>query len=48
VVAQPGHALTEAGAGGAPLAQLTKTMCCEWARYNVQVNGIGPGENQVE
>lgn len=25
------------------LAQLTKTMCCEWARHNIQVNGIGPG-----
>jgi gluconate 5-dehydrogenase len=18
-------------------------MCCEWAKYNIQVNGIGPG-----
>ena len=25
------------------LMQLTKTMCCEWARHNIQVNGIGPG-----
>ena len=25
------------------LAQLTKTMCCEWARHNIQANGIGPG-----
>lgn len=25
------------------LKTLTKTMCCEWAKYNIQVNGIGPG-----
>ncbi len=25
------------------LKQLTQSMCCEWARHNVQVNGIGPG-----
>ena len=25
------------------LKLLTKNMCCEWARYNIQVNGIGPG-----
>ena len=22
---------------------LTANMCCEWAKYNVQINGIGPG-----
>lgn len=25
------------------LALLTKNMTCEWAKYNIQVNGIGPG-----
>lgn len=25
------------------LKQLTEGMCCEWARYNLQINGIGPG-----
>ena len=25
------------------LKMLTANMCCEWAKYNVQVNGIGPG-----
>ncbi len=25
------------------LKLLTANMCCEWARHNIQVNGIGPG-----
>lgn len=25
------------------LALLTRNMTCEWAKYNVQINGIGPG-----
>jgi gluconate 5-dehydrogenase len=25
------------------LKLLTANMCCEWAKYNVQVNAIGPG-----
>ncbi len=25
------------------LKLLTKNMTCEWAKYNIQVNGIGPG-----
>ena len=25
------------------LKMLTKNMCVEWARHNIQVNGIGPG-----
>ena len=25
------------------LKMLTANMCCEWAKYNIQVNGIGPG-----
>lgn len=25
------------------LKLLTSNMCCEWAKYNIQVNGIGPG-----
>ena len=30
-----------ASKGGLKL--LTENMCCEWAKYNIQVNGIGPG-----
>ncbi len=25
------------------LKMLTANMCCEWAKHNVQINGIGPG-----
>ena len=25
------------------LKMLTANMCCEWAKYNIQINGIGPG-----
>lgn len=25
------------------LSLLTKNMTCEWAKYNIQINGIGPG-----
>lgn len=25
------------------LKLLTESMCCEWAKYNLQINGIGPG-----
>ncbi len=25
------------------LKLLTRTMTCEWAKYNIQINGIGPG-----
>ena len=25
------------------LKLLTANMCCEWAKYNLQINGIGPG-----
>lgn len=25
------------------LKLLTQSMCCEWAKFNIQVNGIGPG-----
>lgn len=25
------------------LKLLTQNMCCEWAKHNVQINGIGPG-----
>ncbi|MBR9908826.1 MAG: gluconate 5-dehydrogenase [Gammaproteobacteria bacterium] len=30
-----------AAKGGLKL--LTQNMCCEWAKYNLQINGIGPG-----
>jgi gluconate 5-dehydrogenase len=25
------------------LKLLTRNMCCEWAKYNIQINAIGPG-----
>ena len=25
------------------LKLLTKNMCCEWAKHNIQINGVGPG-----
>ena len=25
------------------LKLLTQNMCCEWAKYNLNINGIGPG-----
>lgn len=30
-----------AAKGGLKL--LTENMCCEWAKYNIQINGVGPG-----
>jgi gluconate 5-dehydrogenase len=27
---------------------LTKAMCADWARYNIQVNGVGPGYFKTE
>jgi gluconate 5-dehydrogenase len=30
------------------LKMLTQSMCTEWAKYNVQVNGIGPGYFMTE
>ena len=40
-VGRPTVAAYMASKGG--LKMLTKTMAVEWARYNIQVNGIGPG-----
>lgn len=31
------------GAAKAGLKGLTQSMCCEWAKYGIQANGIGPG-----
>ena len=30
-------------AAKAAVKQLTKSMAVEWAKHNIQVNGIGPG-----
>jgi gluconate 5-dehydrogenase len=30
------------------LKLLTQNMACEWARFNIQVNGIGPGDIATE
>ena len=27
---------------------LTKALCAEWAKHNIQVNGIGPGYFETE
>lgn len=34
----PGYAASKGG-----LTQVTKTMCNDWAKYNILVNAIGPG-----
>ena len=39
--ARPSTGNYAAAKGG--LKMLTKTMAAEWGRYNIQVNGIGPG-----
>ncbi len=31
------------GSAKGGLKQLTANMTCEWARYNIQINGLGPG-----
>jgi gluconate 5-dehydrogenase len=30
------------------IKMLTKGLCAEWAKYNIQVNGIGPGYFETE
>jgi gluconate 5-dehydrogenase len=45
-VARPTIAPYAAAKGG--LRQLTRAMAVEWARHNVQVNGIGPGYFRTE
>ncbi|MGD0123529.1 MAG: SDR family oxidoreductase [Candidatus Limnocylindrales bacterium] len=40
-LARPGIAPYAATKGGVKM--LTRSMCAEWARYGIQVNGIGPG-----
>ncbi len=30
------------------IKMLTKALCSEWAKYNIQVNGIGPGYFETE
>jgi 2-deoxy-D-gluconate 3-dehydrogenase len=39
----PAYAASKGG-----LAQLTKTMCNDWAKYNILVNAIGPGWVETE
>ncbi len=45
-VTRPNIAPYTTAKGG--LKMLTKSMAIEWAKYNVQVNGIGPGFFQTE
>jgi gluconate 5-dehydrogenase len=45
-VARPTIAPYAAAKGG--LRQLTRAMAVEWARHNIQVNGIGPGYFRTE
>ena len=40
-VARPTISAYTAAKGG--LKMLTRGMCADWARYNIQANGIGPG-----
>ena len=37
------HVDADGPAAKGGLKLLTQNMCCEWARYNINVNGIGPG-----
>ena len=41
VYGRQGVSAYAAAKGGLKL--LTQNMCCEWAKHNLQVNGIGPG-----
>jgi gluconate 5-dehydrogenase len=45
-VTRPSIAPYVSAKGG--LKMLTKAMAVEWARYNIQVNGIGPGLFKTE
>jgi gluconate 5-dehydrogenase len=45
-LARPGIAPYAATKGA--LKMLTKGMCADWARYGIQVNGIGPGYIETE
>lgn len=45
-VARPSIAPYTAAKGAVKM--LTKTMCAEWARHDIQVNGIGPGYFKTE
>ena len=45
-VARPSIAPYVTAKGG--LKMLTKAMAIEWAQYNIQVNGIGPGMFKTE
>jgi gluconate 5-dehydrogenase len=40
-VGRPGTGAYAAAKGG--LQMLTRAMCADWARFGIQVNGIGPG-----
>ncbi|WP_299547792.1 SDR family NAD(P)-dependent oxidoreductase [Seonamhaeicola sp.] len=37
------HSVSAYAASKGGLKMLTKNMCVEWAKHNIQVNGIGPG-----
>jgi len=41
VYGRKGVSAYAAAKGGLKL--LTENMCCEWAKYNININGIGPG-----
>lgn len=45
-VGRPGVGAYMAAKGG--LRNLTRAMALDWARYNIQVNGIGPGYFKTE
>jgi gluconate 5-dehydrogenase len=44
IMIEPGRETASAyAAAKGGLRMLTKKLACEWAKYNIQVNGIGPG-----
>lgn len=45
-IGRPGNGVYMAAKGG--LRNLTRAMAVDWARHNIQVNGIGPGYFKTE
>ena len=48
IAVQGGKTVPAYAAGKGGLTQVTKTMCNDWAKYNILVNAIGPGWVKTE
>ncbi|QGY47062.1 SDR family NAD(P)-dependent oxidoreductase [Maribellus comscasis] len=42
------HSIVPYAVSKGGIKMLTKGLCAEWAKYNIQVNGIGPGYFETE